>query len=96
MKSDQFVVWLTAGLTPLALVPSCEGELLSSDQLRGYEIHDPTTIIMVPSCHITCMNKLFAVPLAQRDQHRKLWREDLFVNSVKHTDLVREGGVLFV
>ena len=43
-----------------------------------------------------CMNKLFAVPLAQRDQHRKLWREDLFVNSVKHTDQVREGGVLFV
>ena len=42
-----------------------------------------------------CMNKLFAVTLAQREQYRKLWREDLSVNSVKHTDLVREGGVLF-
>ena len=41
-----------------------------------------------------CMNKLFAVTLAQREQYRKLWREDLSVNSVKHTDLVREGGVL--
>ena len=43
-----------------------------------------------------CMNKLFAVTSAQRDQRRRPWREDLFVNSVKHTDLVREGGVLFV
>ena len=53
-----------------------------------------TSCMLVPHDSLY-MNKLFAVLWLSKIKYRKLWREDLSVNSVKHTDLVREGGVLF-
>ena len=60
----------------------------------------PTANVMMTSCLLVPLDSLYLSIFCSNSGSKKtnigkIWREDLSVNSVEHTDLVQEGGVLF-